>query len=185
MNFRDTLHANHHHIPSAASLRQHCCNREHRSWGQEGEDTVHTSILHMAKPGKSSVRSSSKQRSATNVNQSIQQNGLGIGSSGRGTLDIQTPLEQAAWDIEAISCPRITASFSNSTKPEESHEAAEKLLHKHPKHIPFHDPHLYMANVMRTRSAVGFKTMAFPDFWGHCPPPTAQPLLDRKLGVQR
>ncbi|XP_038956958.1 cytosolic carboxypeptidase 4 isoform X3 [Rattus norvegicus] len=185
LNFRDTLHANHHHIPSAASLRQHCCNREHRSWRQEGEDTVHTSILHMAKPGKSSVRSSSKQRSATNVNQSIQQNGLGIGSSGRGTLDIQTPLEQAAWDIEAISCPRITASFSNSTKPEESHEAAEKLLHKHPKHIPFHDPHLYMANVMRTRSAVGFKTMAFPDFWGHCPPPTAQPLLDRKLGVQR
>lgn len=185
LNFRDTLHANHHHIPSAASLRQHCCNREHRSWRQEGEDTVHTSILHMAKPGKSSVRSSSKQRSATNVNQSIQQNGLGIGSSGRGTLDIQTPLEQAAWDIEAISCPRITASFSNSTKPEESHEAAEKLLHIHPKHIPFHDPHLYMANVMRTRSAVGFKTMAFPDFWGHCPPPTAQPLLDRKLGVQR
>ncbi|XP_032751000.1 cytosolic carboxypeptidase 4 [Rattus rattus] len=185
LNIRDTLHANHHHIPSAASLRQHCFNREHSSWRQEGEDTVHTSILHMAKTGKSSIWSSSKQRSATNVNQSIEQNGLGIDSSGHGTLDIQTPLEQAAWDIEAISCPRITASFTNSTKPEESHEAAEKLLHIHPKHIPFHDPHLYMANVMRTRSAVGFKTMAFPDFWGHCPPPTAQPLLDRKLGVQR
>jgi hypothetical protein len=139
----------------------------------------------MVKTGKSGVPSSSKQRSATNVNQSLQQNGLEIDSSGHDTSDIQAPLEQAAWDMEAISCPRITASFPNSTKPEESIGAAEKLLHTHAKHIPFHDPHLYIANAMRTRSAVGFKTMAFPDLWGHCPPPAAQPMLDRKLGVQR
>ncbi|XP_037054453.1 cytosolic carboxypeptidase 4 [Peromyscus leucopus] len=185
LTLEDTLYANHNHIPSAASLRQQCFNREHSSWGRGREDTVHTSILDMVKSGKSRIQPSSKQRHLTNANQSIQQNGLGIDSSGHDTSGTQASLEEAAWDIESISCPRITSSFSNLPEPEESKEAVEKLLHTHTKHIPFHDPHLYMAHAMRTRSAVGFDTMAFPDFWGHCPPPTAQPMLDRKWGVQR
>lgn len=185
MNIKDTLCVNHHHIPSAGSLRQQCFSRKHSSWGQEREDTAHTSILHMAKGGKPSIRPSSKQRLVTRANQSLQQNGFGTDSSGHDASDIQTSLEQADWDIEGISCPRMTASVSNSTQPEESKEAVEMLLHTHPKHIPFHDPHLYMANAKRTRSAVGFKMAAFPELWGHCPPPSAQPMLDRKLGVQR
>ncbi|XP_051004697.1 cytosolic carboxypeptidase 4 [Acomys russatus] len=185
LNIKDTLYADHQHIPSASSLRQQCFCREHSSWGQEREDAAHPFILHKVKGGKSSIQPSSKQRLVTSANQSLQQNGLGMDSSGHDTSDIQASLEQADWDIDAISCPRITASFSNSTKPAESKEAAEMLLHTHPKNIPFHDPHLYMANARRTRSAVRFKMMAFPDLWGHCPPPTAQPMLDRKLGVQR
>ncbi|XP_060223364.1 cytosolic carboxypeptidase 4 isoform X2 [Meriones unguiculatus] len=186
LNIKATPFANHHHIPSVASLRQQCFNKEHSSWGQESEDTDHISILHLVKGGKSSIRPSSKQRPLMNENQSIQQNGFGIDSSGHDASDdSQASLEQAAWDIEAISCPTITASFSNFTMSEEGNEAAEKLLHTHPRNTPFHDPHLYMANAMRTRSAVGFKMMALPDLWGHCPPTTAQPMLDRKLGVQR
>lgn len=182
MTLEDTLYANHNHIPSAASLRQQRFNKEHSSRGRGREDT---SILDTVKSGKSRIQPSSKQRHLTNANQSIQQNGLGIDSSGHGTSGTQASLEEAAWDIESISCPRITSSFSNLPEPEESKEVAEKLLHTHTKHIPFHDPHLYMAHATRTRSAVGFDTMAFPDFWGHCPPPTAQPMLDRKWGVQR
>ncbi|XP_038169353.1 cytosolic carboxypeptidase 4 [Arvicola amphibius] len=177
LNIKDT--------PNAATLRQQCLNRDHSSWGREGEDTVHSSILDMVKTRKSSIQLSSKQRPIPNANQSIRQNGLETESVGHDTSDVQAFLEEAAWDIESISCPRITSSFPNSTKPEESSEAAEKLLHTHPEHIPFHDPHLYVANAVRTRSAVGFEMMAFPDFWGHCPPPTAQPMLDRKRGVQR
>lgn len=30
-----------------------------------------------------------------------------------------------------------------------------------------------------------FTMMAFPDFWGHCPPLSAQPMLQRKCGVQQ
>lgn len=185
MNIKDTPCANHYHIPNAAILRQQCLNRDHSSWGREREDSVHSSILDLVKTKKSSIQPSSKQRPIANANQSVRQNGLETVSVGQDTSDVQASLEEAAWDIESISCPRITSSFSNSTKPEESNEVAEKLLHTHPKHIPFHDPHLYMANAVRTRSAVGFETMAFPDFWGHCPPSTAQPMLDRKRGVQR
>ncbi|KAL1774134.1 cytosolic carboxypeptidase 4, partial [Sigmodon hispidus] len=185
LNTRDVPHANHSHILCAASPRQHCFNREHSSWRQGREETLYTSILDMVKAGKSSIQLSSKQRPKMNMNQSIQQNGLRIDSSRHDTSGIQASLEEAAWDIESISCPRMTSSFSNSTKPEDSIEATEKLLHTHPKHIPFHDPHLYLANAMRTRSAVGFEMMAFPDFWGHSPPHTAQPMLDRKWGVQR
>lgn len=185
MNIKGTPCANHYHIPNAGTPRQQCLNRDHSSWGREGEDTVHSSILDMVKTRKSSVQLSSKQRPISNANQSIRQNGLETVSVGHDTSDVQASLEEAAWDIESISCPRITSSFPNSTKPDESSEVAEELLHTHPKHIPFHDPHLYMANAARTRSAVGFETMAFPDFWGHCPPPAAQPMLDRQRGVQR
>ncbi|XP_005077924.4 cytosolic carboxypeptidase 4 [Mesocricetus auratus] len=186
LNLRDTSYASHYHIPNAASLRQQCFSKEHSSWRREREDMVQTSILDMVKSGKSTTQRSSKQRPTMNANQSTQHNGLGVDSSGyNNTSDIQASLEEAAWDIESISCPRIPSSFSNSTKPEENKEAAEKLLQVHPRHTPFHDPHLYMANAMRTRSAVGFKMMAFPEFWGHCPPPTAQPILDRKWGIQR
>ncbi|XP_008850570.2 cytosolic carboxypeptidase 4 [Nannospalax galili] len=187
LNFEDTQHANHELIPSAAfpRQRQHCFNPDQSSWGKEREDTVHTSILSMVKTGKATVQRSSKTRPGMNAYQSGKQNGLGTDSFGNDTLDIQTFLEEDAWDIETISCPRINASFPNSTKPKETNDIVEKLLHTHPKHIPFHDPGLYMANARRTRSAVGFKAMAFPDFWGHCPPSTPQPMLDRKCGIQR
>lgn len=184
LNLEDTQYVNHYDIPTA-SPRQRCFNKDQSSWEHEREDPVQTSILDRVKTGRSTVPLYSKKGPEMNSYINVQTNVLGIGSSGNDIPDVHTSLGEDAWDIEEISCPRMSASFSNSTKPRETVDFINKLLHTHPKCIPFHDPYLYMAKARRTRSVADFKMMAFPDLWGHCPPPSAQSMLERKWGVQR
>ncbi|XP_067552206.1 cytosolic carboxypeptidase 4 isoform X2 [Pseudorca crassidens] len=185
LNFDKTQYASHHHILTAASPKGLCLNKDQISWGQEREVPVQTSLLSRVKMGRSNIHLTSKKGPGMNPYRNAQSNGLGIGSSGSEISGIQASFKEDAWDIDAISCPRISASFSNSTRPRETAELIDKLLQTHPTHIAFHDPYLYMAKARRTRSVSDFTMTAFPDFWGHCPPPSAQSMLERKCGVQR
>ncbi|KAM9090630.1 cytosolic carboxypeptidase 4 [Megaptera novaeangliae] len=185
LNYDETQYANHLHILTAASPKGLCLNKDQISWGQEREVPVQTSLLSRVKMGRSNIHLTSKKGPGINPYQNAQSNGLGICSSGSEISDIQASFKEDAWDIDAISCPRISASFSNSTRPRETAELIDKLLQTHPTHIAFHDPYLYMAKARRTRSVSDFTMMAFPDFWGHCPPLSAQSMLERKCGVQR
>ncbi|XP_049761860.1 cytosolic carboxypeptidase 4 isoform X3 [Elephas maximus indicus] len=185
LNFEEPQCANHHHIPAAASPKQHGLNKDQSHWGLEREDTVQASLLSMVKMGRSTVHLASKRKPAMKTYQNVPSNGLGIDSSGNEIPDIQASLKEDAWDIDAISCPRMSASLANSTMPRESVEVIDKLLQTHPIDIPFHEPHLYMAKARRTSSVADFKMMAFPDLWGHHLPTSAQSMLERKCGVQR
>ncbi|XP_057350782.1 cytosolic carboxypeptidase 4 isoform X7 [Manis pentadactyla] len=185
LNFEEAQYANHQHILTAASPKWHCLNKDQSSFGQEREDTVQAFLLSTVKTGRSNVHLTSKKEPGVSPYQKAQSSGHGKDSSGNEIPDIQASLKEDAWDIEAVSCPRISASFSNSTKTKEATEEIDKLLQTYPKHVPFHDPYLYMAKAGRTRSVADFKMMAFPDLWGHCPPPAAQSLLERKCGIQR
>lgn len=117
--------------------------------------------------------------------QNVQSKGFGLSSSGSKSPSIQPLIKEDTWDIDVISCPRMSASLTNSTQPKEIAELMDKLLQTHPKSMAFHDPYLYMAKARRTRSVADFTMMSFPDFWGHCPPASAQSMLERKCGVQR
>lgn len=185
MNPDEMQHTNHRHIPADASPEWHCLNRDQSSWGREREDTVHTSLLSTVKWGRSTGHLASRKGHGMNPSQSAQSNGLGMDSSGNETLDTQTFLKEDAWDLDMISCPRTSAPFPNSTRSRESVEVMDKILQAHPKHVPFHDPYLYMAKARGTRSVADFKTVAFPDLWGHRPSSSPQPLLERKCGIQR
>ncbi|XP_077630379.1 cytosolic carboxypeptidase 4, partial [Crocuta crocuta] len=185
LNFEETQYANHHHIPTVTSPQQHGLNKGQSSGKQGREDMVQTSLLSMVKVGRSTMQPVSKKGPGMSPYPNMQSNGVGVDSSGKEIPDIQASLKQDAWDIDVISFPMISASFSNSTQPRETAEVIDKLLQTHPKHIPFHDPCLYMAKARRTRSVADFKMMAFPDLWGHHPPPSAQSMLERKRGVQR
>lgn len=185
LNSDETEYANHHHIPTAASPKGLCLNKDQISGGQEKEVPVQTSLLSRVKMGRSSIHLTSKRGAGMNSYRNVHSNGPGIGSSGSDVSDIQASFREDAWDMDAISCPRIGASFSNSTKTRETAEFIDQLLQTHLKPVVFHDPYLYMAKARRTRSVADFSMMAFPDFWGHCPPLSAQPMLQRKCGVQR
>lgn len=185
LNFEETPDAKHYHIPTVTSPKQHCLTKDQSSWGPDRKDMVQTSLLSMVKMGRSTMHPTSKRGPGMNAYQNMQSNGLGIDSSGKDIPDSQAFLKQDAWDIDVISCPMMSASFSNSARPTETVEVIDELLQTHPKHIPFHDPSLYMAKARRTRSVADFKRMAFPDLWGHCPPPSPQSMLERKCGVQR
>ncbi|XP_040113065.1 cytosolic carboxypeptidase 4 [Oryx dammah] len=185
LNSDETEYANHHHIPTAASPKGLCLNKDQISGGQEKEVPVQTSLLSRVKMGRSSIHLISKRGPGMNSYRNVHSNDPGIGSSGSDVSDIQASFLEDAWDMDAISCPRISASFSNSTKTRETAEFIDQLLQTHLKPVVFHDPYLYMAKARRTRSVADFTMMAFPDFWGHCPPLSAQPMLQRKCGVQR
>ncbi|CAJ1057081.1 cytosolic carboxypeptidase 4 [Xyrichtys novacula] len=61
----------------------------------------------------------------------------------------------------------------------------DRLLGRHGVSIPHHDPRLYRAAATRTQSIPGFSILAFPDFWGHLPPPGNEVMAPRRPNVQR
>ncbi|XP_068882190.1 cytosolic carboxypeptidase 4 [Aphelocoma coerulescens] len=67
----------------------------------------------------------------------------------------------------------------------ERSDIVRKLLEKHRGDIPFHSPHFCAARAKCVKSIPGYRDLAFPDFWGHQPPPYSKPVLERKNGVQR
>uniref|UniRef100_A0A8C3YMI3 tubulin-glutamate carboxypeptidase n=1 Tax=Catagonus wagneri TaxID=51154 RepID=A0A8C3YMI3_9CETA len=185
LTFDETQYTNHHHIPTPVSPKGRCLNKDQISWGHEREATAQTSVLSRVKMGRSNLHLTSKNGPGISPHQNVQSSGFGLSSSGSKSSSIQASIKEDAWNIDAISCPRMSASLANSTQPKETAELMDKLLQTHPKRMAFHDPYLYMAKARRTRSVADFTMMAFPDFWGHCPPASAQSMLERKCGVQR
>ncbi|XP_054865114.1 cytosolic carboxypeptidase 4 isoform X2 [Amphiprion ocellaris] len=61
----------------------------------------------------------------------------------------------------------------------------DRLLERHGACIPHHVPKLYRAAAAKTKSIPGFGILAFPDFWGHLPPPGHEPMAPRKPNTQR
>ncbi|XP_069737320.1 cytosolic carboxypeptidase 1 [Phaenicophaeus curvirostris] len=50
---------------------------------------------------------------------------------------------------------------------------------------PVHDCDLYIEMVKTTKSVPEYSEMAYPDYFGHIPPPFKEPILERPYGVQR
>ncbi|XP_044300941.1 cytosolic carboxypeptidase 4, partial [Varanus komodoensis] len=67
----------------------------------------------------------------------------------------------------------------------EASEIVKKLLERHPRNLPFHNPHFYMARAGCTQSIPDYRVLAFPDLWGHLPPPYSQSIQQRRSSVQR
>ncbi|XP_075620987.1 cytosolic carboxypeptidase 4 [Balearica regulorum gibbericeps] len=94
------------------------------------------------------------------------------------------PIE-AAW-YKKIFYPEREASINPSPGGRlESSDMVINLLEKHQGDIPFHSPRFYVARAKCVKSISDYKDLAFPDFWGHQPPLSSKPLLERKDGVQR
>ncbi|XP_038660765.1 cytosolic carboxypeptidase 1 isoform X6 [Scyliorhinus canicula] len=50
---------------------------------------------------------------------------------------------------------------------------------------PLHDSDLYVEIVKKTKSVPEYNEVAYPDYFGHIPPPFKEHLIDRPYGVQR
>ncbi|KAM3843925.1 cytosolic carboxypeptidase 1 isoform 6-T7 [Vipera latastei] len=61
----------------------------------------------------------------------------------------------------------------------------EQVTIEVPDTIQLHDPELYIETVKNTRSVPEYSEVAYPDYFGHIPPPFKEPILDRPYGVQR
>uniref|UniRef100_A0A3B4WBP4 tubulin-glutamate carboxypeptidase n=1 Tax=Seriola lalandi dorsalis TaxID=1841481 RepID=A0A3B4WBP4_SERLL len=73
-----------------------------------------------------------------------------------------------------------------STEGQSQHcNMIDRLLERHGTCVPHHEPKLYRAAAARTKSIPGFSILAFPDFWGHLPPPGHESMAPRKPNIQR
>ncbi|KAL4005313.1 hypothetical protein ACER0C_005026 [Sarotherodon galilaeus] len=91
-------------------------------------------------------------------------------------------------------CPELSHDFQREDEQDNEgdgteefyhHTIIDRLLERHGAGIPHHDPKLYCAVASKTKSIPEFSILAFPDFWGHLPPPGHQPMAPRKPNIQR
>ncbi|XP_017660769.1 PREDICTED: cytosolic carboxypeptidase 4 [Lepidothrix coronata] len=93
--------------------------------------------------------------------------------------------KDAAW-YKKLFYPHCEASINPSPGGRlESSVVVRNLLEKHQGDVLFHSPRFYTARAKCVKSIPGYRDLAFPDFWGHQPPPHSKPMLERKQGVQR
>ncbi|XP_009885965.1 PREDICTED: cytosolic carboxypeptidase 4 [Charadrius vociferus] len=101
------------------------------------------------------------------------------------TLNLCALPKEAAWYKKMFN-PECETSVNPSPGGRlESSDTVTNLLEKHQGDIPFHSPRFYVARAKCVKSIPDYKDLAFPDFWGHQPPPYSKPMLERKYGVQR
>ncbi|CAB1323354.1 unnamed protein product [Coregonus sp. 'balchen'] len=83
------------------------------------------------------------------------------------------------------ACDFHSHFLSSSSVKQDSHPSmVDRLLEKHRACIPHHDPRMYTAAAALTKSIPGYSILAFPDFWGHLPPQSKEPMAGRKPNVQ-
>ncbi|KAJ8417434.1 hypothetical protein AAFF_G00286610 [Aldrovandia affinis] len=75
--------------------------------------------------------------------------------------------------------------LSSPSARQDCQRMVDRLLDSHQPCVPHHDPHIYAAAAAHTKSVPGLSVLAFPDFWGHLPPPGQEPMATRKPNVQR
>ncbi|XP_044301733.1 cytosolic carboxypeptidase 1 isoform X5 [Varanus komodoensis] len=61
----------------------------------------------------------------------------------------------------------------------------EQVIVDVPDALQLHDPDLYIEVVKMTKSVPEYSEVAYPDYFGHIPPPFKEPILERPYGVQR
>ncbi|XP_062936566.1 cytosolic carboxypeptidase 1 isoform X3 [Cynocephalus volans] len=67
----------------------------------------------------------------------------------------------------------------------ESNSSVEQVSIEVPDGPTLHDPDLYIEIVKNTKSVPEYSEVAYPDYFGHIPPPFKEPILERPYGVQR
>uniref|UniRef100_A0A8D2JE85 Cytosolic carboxypeptidase 1 n=1 Tax=Varanus komodoensis TaxID=61221 RepID=A0A8D2JE85_VARKO len=60
----------------------------------------------------------------------------------------------------------------------------EQVIVDVPDALQLHDPDLYIEVVKMTKSVPEYSEVAYPDYFGHIPPPFKEPILERPYGVQ-
>nr|XP_014426057.2 cytosolic carboxypeptidase 4 [Pelodiscus sinensis] len=173
-------------IPNAAFRKQQHCR--HIDQSAMGPDTRETAF-------KTPVQSWEKKGNCTSPG--LEKRAMGESVQDADTLGerddlcrshastLHPLLKEASWDPRTFRTHCGSYFSPSSVRGVGASDIVKKLLERHQGDIPSHSPHFYMARAGSTKSILDYRVLAFPDFWGHQPPPHYQSLLERKYGVQR
>ncbi|XP_032906011.1 cytosolic carboxypeptidase 4 [Amblyraja radiata] len=133
---------------------------------------------HFTDPTKPSITNHSKDK--------MNEMHLDIQKGGADLLRINPALHSP--HVHSGACEKHGGALNPSWAIGGEHEgqnSVHKLLKVCKELIPFHDPYIYTINAEETKSVANYKTLAFPDYWGHVPPHSKEPLVGRWCGGQR
>ncbi|XP_067827511.1 cytosolic carboxypeptidase 4 [Heptranchias perlo] len=105
--------------------------------------------------------------------------------SSKISIHFQDLQNTKAQNVAGKECARSLSQSWTIGREHEPQDIGNKLLEMRKEMIPFHDPYVYTTVAEKTKSATDYKTLAFPDYWGHIPPPYQEPLVGQWCGVQR
>lgn len=81
-----------------------------------------------------------------------------------------------------LCCTGVEMEDDEDTESTSSVEQASVEVSDGP---TLHDADLYIEIVKNTKSVPEYSEVAYPDYFGHIPPPFKEPILERPYGVQR
>nr|XP_055206661.1 cytosolic carboxypeptidase 1 isoform X5 [Gorilla gorilla gorilla] len=90
--------------------------------------------------------------------------------------------ERRTVQLGKLCCTGVETEDDEDT---ESNSSVEQASVEVPDGPTLHDPDLYIEIVKNTKSVPEYSEVAYPDYFGHIPPPFKEPILERPYGVQR
>lgn len=89
--------------------------------------------------------------------------------------------EGSSVQLGKLCCARVDSEEEDSR----SSSPGEQVMLEVSDVSPVHDCDLYIEMVKNTKSIPEYSEVAYPDYFGHIPPPFKEPILERPYGVQR
>uniref|UniRef100_UPI00398F85EE cytosolic carboxypeptidase 4 n=1 Tax=Pristiophorus japonicus TaxID=55135 RepID=UPI00398F85EE len=108
----------------------------------------------------------------------------GSADSSKVRLHFQDLYNSKAQSVAGEECARSLDQSWPIGREHALQDTGSKLLEMRKEMIPFHDPYVYTHMAEKTKSATDYKTLAFPDYWGHVPPLYHEPLMGQWCGNQ-
>ncbi|XP_009993764.1 PREDICTED: cytosolic carboxypeptidase 1 [Chaetura pelagica] len=89
--------------------------------------------------------------------------------------------EGSSVQLGKLCCTGVDSEEEDSR----SSSSGEQVMFEVSSVSPVHDCDLYIEMVKTTKSIPEYSEVAYPDYFGHIPPPFKEPILERPYGVQR
>lgn len=98
-----------------------------------------------------------------------------------------SPCGGSLFEGSSVQLGKLCCAGVDSEEEEDSRSSSsgEQVMLEVSDVSPVHDCDLYIEMVKTTKSIPEYSEVAYPDYFGHIPPPFKEPILERPYGVQR
>ncbi|XP_038625762.1 cytosolic carboxypeptidase 1 isoform X2 [Tachyglossus aculeatus] len=91
-----------------------------------------------------------------------------------------TPCGHLLWEEPSVQLGQVCSSRADPDEADSPDSPPEQTFTE-----ALHDSDLYVTLMKETKSVPRYSEVAYPDYFGHTPPPFKEPILERPYGVQR
>ncbi|KGL79852.1 Cytosolic carboxypeptidase 1, partial [Tinamus guttatus] len=98
-----------------------------------------------------------------------------------------SPCRSSLFEGSPVQLGKLCCTGVDSEEDDDSgsNSSGEQVILEVSDISPVHDSDLYIEMVKNTKSVPEYSEVAYPDYFGHIPPPFKEPILERPYGVQR